>query len=351
MPSALSSPPLAAPRQLRLPRAFLLLFFSILLTSCGTHRRQPREATFIQPWRLYTAPRPYASLHVEIDAVAGAEPPAAWLTQLQRTLGKICDKPGGIRIVRSDTIPRSTAATMSSSALALRYIDGPPTGSAFMYILYYNSALNPTLKTANPHSVIFPYPCAIIIDRNYNPSGFGDALGDLVLLHEAGHLCGAARTPRRGDGAHCPDPRCLMHETFAFDPRHMRPGTRTTAQQHFCPTCAAELTSHRSTPAPARLTWLGPLFRRDAGTYQALSLPGAIHLHCGPFRTLSQSQIMSLIRATARTGSPAEEGFILSAGAAGTRSEVLAGLQAALLDPASPVRKAAQMLRTKLPTP
>ena len=77
-----------------------------------------------------------------------------------------------------DRIGRAEAAESSSAALALRHIDGPPGGEAFMYVLYYDSGLNRKLKDANPQAVAFAYPCAVFVDRAYNQKGFRDNVGE-----------------------------------------------------------------------------------------------------------------------------------------------------------------------------
>ncbi len=326
----------------------------LVLAGCGTAplqnaaaRPQPRELTFIQPWLLYTAASPYVSLTVEVDAVAGAEPRQEWLDELRVFLSRHCRKPGGVRVVRSDTIPQSLASRQSSAALALRYINGPPEGSAFMYVLYYNSALNPSLRTANPHAVAFPYPCAIFVDRNFNVDGFGDRLGGAVLQHEAGHLIGAARDPAHGDGAHCAKRDCLMSAAFEYNPMRRWVGLPLAPQQHLCADCLADMARSRAALPASRLSFSGPLFRRSEGAYQVLSLPGAIHLHCGPASGYSRAAVLTMLRAAAAAGLRSREGFILSAAAAGTRDEVLAAINAAAHDPAAPVRTAASMLRKK----
>ena len=215
-------------------------------------------------------------------------------------------------------------------------------------MLYYHSGLNPALKTANPHAVAFPYPAAIFIDRNYNDGGFGDRMGASVLQHEAGHIIGAARDTSHGDGAHCRNENCLMSPVFEYNPLRRWVGLPLAPQQKLCAECTAELSRWRATPPARHIGFAGPLFRRNEGSYQVLSLPGAIHLHCGPAGSLSPSQVLRTLRHAASAGLRSKEGFILSAAANGEPLEVSAALKAAQQDPATPVRHAAALLKKQI---
>lgn len=302
----------------------------------------PQEVTFWKPWLLNSSRSPYRKLYVEVDAVRGAEPPQAWLDGMARFLKAQCDKPDGIKIVRSQTISRAEAATASTTSLALRYLDGPPPGSAFLYVLYYNSALNPSLKTANPHAVVFPYPCAIFVDRNYNEADFGDVLGGLILEHEAGHLVGAARNPAHGDGAHCRNHHCLMNPQFLYAPEMIALGMAPTPQTEFCPDCLADMARWRATPAPANLRFNGPFLTRREQGYSVLTLPNTVHLHLGT-GMIPLKQLRAAMRDAAAGPLRSREGFILSVSASGDLPTVQAAIRLAGADPASPVRQAASL--------
>ena len=307
----------------------------------------PQEVTFWQPWLLNSSRTPYRKLHVEIDAVQGAEPPQAWLDELSGFLKTQCDKPDGVRVVRSHTISLREAASASTTSLALKYLNGPPAGSAFLYVLYYNSALNPALKTANPHAVVFPYPCAVFVDRNYNEAGFGDVLGGLILVHEAAHLVGAARNHSHGDGAHCRNRPCLMNPTFVYAPEMIALGMMPTPQTEFCPDCLADMARWRTTPAPANLRFTGSfLTRREAG-YSVLTLPNSVHLHLGT-GMMPTTQLREAMREAADGPLRSREGFILSVSASGDPAEVQRALLRAGSDPASPVRQAASLYAARL---
>jgi len=330
------------------------LILAVLVSACvgpGTGFRStplPQEVTFWKPWLLNASRSPYRKLYVEVDAVRGAEPPQAWLDGLAAFLKTQCDKPDGVRVVRSNTISQAEAASSSTTALALRYLDGPPPGAAFIYVLYYNSAMNPALKTANPHAVVFPYPSAIFVDRNYNQGGFGDVLGGLILQHEAGHLVGAARNPAHGDGAHCRIADCLMNPVFNYVPGLAAVGETPTPQTALCDACLQDTSRWRSTPAPGNLRFRGPfLVRRESG-YTVMTLPNTVHLHLGSADSLPVGQLLKAVRAAAAGPLRPQEGFILSVSAGGSAAAVNAALAAAAQDPAGPVRQAAQLFTAKL---
>ncbi len=308
----------------------------------------PEEVTFWQPWRLNSSRIPYRKLHVEVDAVRGAEPPQAWLDELGAFLREQCDKPEGVRVVRSDLIDPREAASDSITSLALRYLDGPPPGSAFLYVFYYDSALNPSLKTANPHAVVFPYPCAVFVDRNYNEAGFGDILGGLILKHEVAHLVGAARNPAHGDGAHCRNRNCLMNPVFHFVPALVGTGRPPTPQTAFCPDCLEDMAISRSRPAPANLRFQGPFLVRQEAGYTVMTLPNTVHLHLGDTSNLPVSQLLGAVRQAAAGPLRSREGFILSVSATGSPADLRVALARAAQDPAGPVRQAAELYSARL---
>lgn len=330
----------------------MLALLTVVLSGCATgpdgflKEPLPQEVTFWQPWLLNSARAPYRKLYVEVDAVRGAEPSQAWLDEMARFLRTQCDKPDGVRVVRSDRISPTEAASASITSLALRYLDGPPAGSAFLYLLYYNSALNPALKTSNPHAVVFPYPCAVFVDRNYNESGFGDVLGGLILKHETAHLVGAARNPAHGDGAHCRNRHCLMNPAFLYAPELVALGMVPTPQTEFCPNCLADMARWRTTPAPANLRFDGPFLSRREQGYTVMTLPNTVHLHLGSTASLPVAQMREAVRQAAAGPLRSQEGFILSVSSSGDPMTETFALQMAATDLAAPVRQAAQLYTT-----
>lgn len=330
----------------------VLVALSLLAGGCGSTagglRRGPLplEVTFWKPWLLNTARAPYAKLYVEVDAVRGAEPPQRWLDEMEAFLREQCDKPGGVTVVRSDLIAPEEAAASSVTSLALRHLDGPPPESAYIYVLYYNSALNPQLKTANPHAVVFPYPCAVVVDRNYNEAGFGDVLGSLILKHEVAHLLGAARDPAHGDGAHCGRRGCLMNPAFEYAGAGRGAGLQL--QMTFCADCLRDMARWRATEAPGNLRFQGAyLARREAG-YSVLTLPNAVHLHLGTAETLPGGPLWAAMKRAGSGPLQGREGFILSSSATGSTASVRTALRSAEKDPVSMVRKSARFFSAQM---
>lgn len=339
---------------LRCFQRFFLLATALLGAGCAApsdgYRKTPlpQEVTFWKPWLLNSAPSPYRKLHVEVDAVRGAEPPQAWLDGLAAFLREQCGKPDGVRVVRSSRIPQAEAAASSVTSLALRHLDGPPAGAAFIYVLYYNSAMNPALKTANPHAVVFPYPSAIFVDRNYNEAGFGDVMGGLILKHEAAHLVGAARNPSHGDGAHCRNADCIMNPVFIYVPEFAAMGGTPTPQTDFCQDCLKDMARWRASAAPSNLRFRGPfLARREAG-YTVMTLPNSVHLHLGSAESLPVAQVRKAVKDAAAGPLRSREGFILSVSASGDLESVKAALRVAGKDPAAPVRQGTELYAARL---
>jgi hypothetical protein len=290
-----------------------------------------------QPCLLYLNDVPHRSLYVEVDAVEGTEPGSRELERLRTFLEAYCDKPDGIDIALGPPIPASAAKGESETSLALKYLDGPPAGGteqqpAFLYILYYDSQLcgggsgragtgspgvavpvpwnvaanrgngiadpwghdrnHPTLPEApRPHIRLLPYPSAIFIDRRYDP--WGHDMWDLFLLHEVGHVLGLARGLDHGDGMHCDDPRCLMHEKAKIGFfRWLIGRDRPRYQQDLCEKCRLELSRYRDLPADPDLRFVGPLLVRSERDYHVLSLPGFVELYVGALERLEPGRVL-----------------------------------------------------------
>src|ERR1039457_4063794 len=105
----------------RKPILVCLLAALLGFTGCGSPH-EPADDTRWQPRLLFLSRSHYPSLYVEGGAVAGTEPSDAALEQLRQFLARYCDKPGGIRIVRDNLIPRSEARGFSHDALAQRHL-------------------------------------------------------------------------------------------------------------------------------------------------------------------------------------------------------------------------------------
>ncbi len=287
------------------PTHVCLLAALLGLTGCVTPNEHGDETRW-QPQRLYLNRSPYPSLYVEVAAVAGTEPSDAVLDQLREFLSKYCDKPGGIRIVRDSLIPRSEARGFSHDALAQRHLQGPHAGAtnpppAFIYILYYDSALcrrpgagprGPIhkhlslqydfgwTKLYNPHTHWRPFPATIHVDRRFL-KGLPRSLEGLILAHEAGHVLGLVKNEEHERNNHCADRKCLMAPKLAVDLPRAFFSKQKTRQTNLCEKCQADLREGRLAAAPTNLCFLGPVLVRSERGYFVAVLPGELLLFSG----------------------------------------------------------------------
>jgi Sel1 repeat len=275
------------------------------VTGCVTPN-EPGDETRWQPQRLYLNRSPYPALYVEVAAVAGTEPSDAVLEQLRQFLTRYCDKPGGIRLVRDSLIPRSEARGFSHDALAQKCLQGPPADAtnpspAFIYILYYDSALcqlpgagprGPIhkhlslqydfgwTKTFQPHTHWMPFPAAIHMDRRYL-KGLPGSLEGLILAHEAGHVLGLVQNKEHGFNNHCTNWKCLMAPKLLVDMPRALFSKQKTLQTNLCAMCQADLARDRMAAAPTNLSFLGPVLVRSERGYCVAVLPGELLLFSG----------------------------------------------------------------------
>jgi hypothetical protein len=278
----------------------------LALTGCVAPIERGDETRW-QPQLLYLNRSPCPSLYVEVAAVAGTEPSEAVLDQLRRFLTQYCDKPGGIRVVRDNLIPRSEARGLSHDALAYRYLQGPPANltnpaPAFIYILYYDSALcqrpgagprGPTHKhlslqydfgwvnTIPPHAHLLPFPGAAFIDRRFLIKHCPRSLEGLLLMHEAGHLLGLVQNETHGFNNHCTNRLCLMRPKLLIDLPRALFSRQKTLQTNLCEMCQADLLKGRTAAAPTNLLFLGPVLVRAEAGYFVATLPGQLKLFSG----------------------------------------------------------------------
>jgi hypothetical protein len=293
------------------------------LTGCVTPN-EPGDETRWQPQLLYLNRSPYPSLYVEVGAVAGTEPSDAVLEQLRQFLTRYCDKPGGIRIVRDNLIPRSEARGFSHDALAQRHLQGPPADAtnpppAFIYILYYDSALC-QLPGAGPHGPIhkhlslqydfgwvnsfqphthwMPFPAAIHMDRRYL-KGTPRSLEGLLLMHEAGHVLSLIQNENHRFNNHCTDRKCLMAPKLMVDLPRALFSRQKTRQTNLCAMCQADLMRGRMAAAPTNLAFLGPVLVRSEQDYCVAVLPGELLLVSGGLDTSDAEAFLKVSRGKA----------------------------------------------------
>jgi hypothetical protein len=294
------------------------------LTGCVTPNEHGDETRW-QPQLLYLNRSPYPSLYVEVAAVAGTEPSDAVLEQMRQFLTRYCDKPGGIRIVRDNPIPRSEARGFSHDALAQRHLQGPPADAtnpppAFIYILYYDSALcqlpgagpqGPIhkhlslqydfgwTKLYQPHTHWTPFPATIHMDRRYL-KGVPGSLEGLILMHEAGHVLSLVQDEKHGFNNHCTDRKCLMAPKLMVDLPRALFSKQKTLQTNLCVKCQEDLTRGRMTATPTNLCFLGPVLVRSKQGYFVAVLPGELLLFSGSLTTFDAEAFLKELRENAR---------------------------------------------------
>jgi hypothetical protein len=308
---------------LRKPIGACILAALVGLTGCVTPTERGDETRW-QPQLLYLNRSPCPSLYVEVAAVAGTEPSDAALEQLRQFLTRYCDKPDGIRIVRDNPIPRAEARGFTHDALACRYLQGPPANStnpspAFIYILYYDSALcqrpgagprGPIHKhlslqydfgwvnTIRPHAHLLPFPGAIFIDRRYMHR-MPRSLEGLILMHEAGHVLGLVQNENHGFKYHCTQRRCLMQPKLMVDLPRALFSAQKTLQTNLCEMCQADLRNGRTAAAPTNLLFLGPVLVSAEEGYSVASLPGQLTLFSGELAKFDVEGFLQQRRETA----------------------------------------------------
>jgi hypothetical protein len=301
------------------------------LTGCVTPNKRGDETRW-QPQLLYLNRSPYPSLYVEVAAVAGTEPSDAALEQLRQFLTRYCDKPGGIRIVRDNLIPRSEARGFSHDALAQRYLQGPPADAtnpppAFIYILYYDSALcqlpgtgprGPIhkhlslqhdfgwAKLFQPHTHWLPFPAAIHMDHRYL-KGTPRSLEGLLLMHEAGHVLSLTQNENHGFNNHCTDRKCLMAPKLQVDLPRALFSKQKTRQTALCAKCQADLLQGRMAAAATNLSFLGPVLVRSEQGYFVAVLPGELLLFSGGLAKFDAEAFLKEIRENAGGSEPGRE--------------------------------------------
>src|ERR1035437_2878896 len=300
-----------------------LLAALVGLSGCVTPNERGDETRW-QPQLLYLNRSPYPSLYVEVGAVAGTEPSDAVLEQLRQFLTRYCDKPGGIRIVRDNLIPRSEARGFSHDALARRHVQGPPADAtnpppAFIYILYYDSALcqppgagphGPIHKhlslqsdfswvtSFQPHTHWMPFPAAIHMDRRYL-KGLPRSLEGLILMHEAGHVLSLTQNENHRFNNHCTDRKCLMAPKLMVDLPRALFSKQKTRQTDLCAMCQEDLMTGRMAAAPTNLAFLGPVLARLEQDYCVAVLPGELLVVSGDLDRSDAEAFLKEIRKNA----------------------------------------------------
>jgi hypothetical protein len=255
--------------------------------------------------------------------------------------------------------------------LAQRHLQGPPADAtnpppAFIYILYYDSALchlpgagphRPIHKHLSlqydfgwselfpPHTHWLPFPAVIHMDRRYL-KGTPRSLEGLLLMHEAGHVLSLTQNENHGFNNHCTDGKCLMAPKLQVDLPRALFSKQKTRQTELCAKCQADLLQGRIAAAPTNLSFLGPVLVRSERGYFVAVLPGEMLLFSG---NLANFDVEALLKENREnTGSPDSTGEVQSQRRWGIRlldpqedwERQMAALDNAKMDRLEDVRKA-----------
>jgi hypothetical protein len=348
--------PVAAPRAPFIPAVRILgLAVLLALVSAGcksllpqrepTPAQKAAQAAFWEPHLLYLAPWPYPKLHVEVDAIEGAEPDARLLEDLREFLARVCDKPGGVTVVLDDVIPKATARRRSAHSLALEHFDGAPDAfTAPLYVLFHDSRVTAE-EMKDPYFTSLPFPGMIVVDarvRAFASTNLADAAAR-VLQHEAGHALGLARNTAHSDGVHCTNAPCLMNANYQiqFDVLKLRYKSRLP---DFCADCLTDLRAGRGAAPPKNLRFTGPALVREEGAYHVATLPGMVYVHFKAAGPLT-ARVMSARRAQALRFEPQPTVSVTLRWTSPFAETDADRLTAALQnDPMQPVRELAEMI-------
>jgi hypothetical protein len=227
--------------------------------------------------RMYVQASPYGRLYVKVDRVEGVAVDPRWLAELKDFLATNCRKPDGVEVAQGAAIPLATVKGLSPSEIAGMRIEGPPSGAggtAWLYVLFYDSKKLGLKRPDNPHVSYGDYPCAIYYDVAYARREQGYFAGN-ALRHEAGHALGLCKDRSHSDGAHCKNKACLMYWTFVLRRDWFR---HAPVRKQLCEQCQQDLKESQAAGPDGRFSFSGPVLVRQEKDYWVLSYPGLVGL-------------------------------------------------------------------------
>ncbi|GAF76800.1 unnamed protein product, partial [marine sediment metagenome] len=253
---------------------YMLIFVQI---GCGGYR-SPQSTplpTYCQPELPLLLSQPYSRLYVEVDTIEGVEIPEGILGELKEFLSKYCDKPGGIEIVRNDTIQKSEYKDRSAEIIANLFIDGPPhdandTQTAYMYALFYDSSKMGKQRNVKTPHVNFPYSCVIYYDIDFLRL-VKDRVARNFLLHEAGHVLGLCKNTAHGDGGHCANKGCIMSAIGVSVTKSIL--GLPMKKLDLCADCQKDIETAQASNPATKMSFNGPFLVRQEQGYWVASLP------------------------------------------------------------------------------
>ena len=282
----------------------------------------PEKLGFWKPYLLYLQSTPCQSLYVEVDAVQGCEPSQESIEALHQFLLKYCDKPAGIQIVKGDPIHVEDANALDVKLLALRHMAGPNPSkysetTAYLYILFYDSSLlsgGKYPKGQAPYVDWLMYPAAVYMDRRYFKKHHASEYEAKLLLHEVGHVLGLTRNQTHGDGKHCRDKSCIMHENYKVS-LFRKLTFQKQRQEDICELCKKDLERAKTSERDPKLKFLGPALVRSEEGYHVLSLPSFVRVEFGSLKSLKWQDVLHQAQNIAPQQAQMDKiGFVMATG-------------------------------------
>jgi len=234
---------------------------------------------------LYLSPAGPRRIIVEVDSVAGCEPPQTALDELGDFLHRYTSKE--IHYIRKTPIARSDAAGIPPEVLATRNARGAPAdgNDSYLYLLFFEGGTAGTVAAYVPPY----YRCAIFVKMSGRNAaamkmwGLVEALSR-DLKHEAGHVLGLCRNLSHGDGVHCGND-CLMQARaqMVVSLSKLITGSNyiTKPPTDLCADCREDLVRIKERQAPSGMEFNGPILVRHEQQYTVYMLPCHVHVKFG----------------------------------------------------------------------
>jgi len=192
------------------------------------------------------------------------------------------------------------------------------------------------------------YPAAIYMDRRYLKKHHASKYEAKLLLHEVGHVLGLTQNQTHGDGRHCRDKSCIMHEHYKVS-LFRRLTFQKQRQQDICRLCKKDIERAKTNERDTRLRFLGPALVRSEEGDHVLSQPSFIRVQFGPLKSLKWQDVLQEAQNIAPQQAQMDNiGFVMASEDV-SGSDDLASLRVAIKnaenDPYSLVSRAVKTMR------